>query len=114
MFPQYYFKYKNYYPYYRYYNSSYPRSVTDYTLNKDTSSPPKNSSTYKKRKSAKYSFANINLNSLFNDDLENPIIEIFGIKLYLDDLIILGILFFLYEENVHDDILFIILLLLLF
>ena len=47
MFPQYYFKYKNYYPYYRYYNSSYPRSVTDYTLNKDTPSPPKNSSTYK-------------------------------------------------------------------
>lgn len=120
MFPPYYFKYKNYYPYYRYYNSSYPKQMTNCPLNKATTSPqattspPKNSSTYQKRKSAKYNFANINLNSLFNEDLENPIIEILGIKLYLDDLIILGILFFLYEENVHDDILFIILLLLLF
>ena len=43
-----------------------------------------------------------------------PIFEIFGIKLFLDDLIILGILFFLYKEEVKDDMLYIILFLLLF
>ena len=42
-----------------------------------------------------------------------PAFEIFGIKLYNDDLLILGMLFFLYSEGVHDDELFLILLLLL-
>ena len=42
-----------------------------------------------------------------------PVFEIFGIKLYNDDLLILGMLFFLYSEDVHDDELFLILLLLL-
>ena len=66
------------------------------------------------KKSSKYNhFANINFNSLFGSDLEHPIIEILGIQLYLDDLIILGLLFFLYKEDVHDEILFGILLLLL-
>ena len=66
------------------------------------------------KKSSKYNhFANINFNSLFGSDLEQPIIEILGIQLYLDDLIILGLLFFLYKEDVHDEILFGILLLLL-
>lgn len=45
--------------------------------------------------------------------LEDPIFEILGIYIYLDDLIILGLLFFLYTENVHDEILFMTLILLL-
>lgn len=66
------------------------------------------------KKSSKYNrFANINFDSLLSSDLEHPIIEILGIQLYLDDLIILGLLFFLYKEDVHDEILFGILLLLL-
>ena len=44
----------------------------------------------------------------------SPIFNIFGINLFLDDLIILGILFFLYQENVKDEMLYIILFLLLF
>ena len=44
----------------------------------------------------------------------SPVFEIFGIKLFLDDLIILGILFFLYQQNVKDEMLYIILFLLLF
>lgn len=58
-------------------------------------------------------FATFNFNSFFNSDFKNPIIEILGLKLYLDDIIILILLFFLYEEDVHDEILFGILLLLL-
>ena len=45
--------------------------------------------------------------------LDLPVFEIFGIKLYSDDLLILGLLFFLYSEKVFDDELFIVLLLLL-
>lgn len=59
------------------------------------------------------SFANINISALLNSDLNTPIVEILGIKLYLDDLIIIGLLFFLYKEEVQDEILFGILLLLL-
>lgn len=46
-------------------------------------------------------------------DQEEPIFEFFGIKLYLDDIIILGILFFLYEEKVEDQMLYVSLILLL-
>ena len=44
---------------------------------------------------------------------ERKFFEIFGIKLYYDDLLIICILFFLYKENVHDEMLFITLILLL-
>lgn len=44
---------------------------------------------------------------------DKPIFEIFGIKLYFDDLLIIAILFFLYKEECTDDSLFIILILLL-
>lgn len=39
--------------------------------------------------------------------------EIFGLKLFFDDILIICILFFLYTEKVHDDELFICLILLL-
>lgn len=39
--------------------------------------------------------------------------NIFGINVSFDDLIILGLLFFLYIENVEDDGLFIVLFLIL-
>lgn len=45
---------------------------------------------------------------------EQAIFEIMGIKLFLDDLVILGVLFFLYQEEVKDEMLYIILFLLLF
>lgn len=68
----------------------------------------------KKNRSSKYSnFGPINLNFDFFSNSENPIIEFMGIKLYLDDLIIIGILFLLYNEDVKDEVLFIILILLL-
>lgn len=45
---------------------------------------------------------------------DNPIFEIFGIKLYFDDILILSLLFFLYSEGVQDKELFLALILLLF
>lgn len=68
---------------------------------------------YRKISSKHNSFANVNLSNLFSSNLDEPILEILGIKLYLDDIIILGLLFFLYTEGVQDEILFITLILLL-
>ena len=42
------------------------------------------------------------------------IFEIMGLKIYLDDLIIFSVLFFLYKEDVKDNLLYILLFLLLF
>ena len=68
----------------------------------------------KQEKRSKYnSFGPIFLNTYGFSDKEQPLIEILGLKLYLDDLIILSLLFFLYKEDVKDDMLFILLILLL-
>lgn len=48
-----------------------------------------------------------------NEELGNPIFEIFGIKLYFDDVLIIALMFFLYSEGVSDNLLFIALALLL-
>ncbi len=40
-------------------------------------------------------------------------LEILGLKLYFDDILIISILFFLYQEGIRDDELFICLILLL-
>ena len=47
------------------------------------------------------------------DEASEAFFEIFGLKLYFDDILIMCILFFLYTEKVHDDELFICLILLL-
>lgn len=89
------------YPYYRYYNTyntnNIQQSKNEEEKDSITSSNEVSNTT----------------NSRFNSNTEPNIFEIFGIKLYLDDLIILGILFFLYEQNVNDEMLYIILFLLL-
>ena len=44
---------------------------------------------------------------------EGGFFEVFGIKLYIDDVIIICLLFFLYTEEAQDPMLFIALLMLL-
>ncbi len=46
-------------------------------------------------------------------ELSYPFFEIFGLKLYFDDILIICLLFFLYKEEVHDEYLFTALILLL-
>ncbi len=71
-------------------------------------------SSIKEKKSSKYSsIGPILINTDGFSNKEEPILEFSGLKLYLDDLIILSILYFLYKEDVKDDILFILLILLL-
>lgn len=48
-----------------------------------------------------------------NSSPDTQYFDIFGIRLYFDDILILCLLFFLYQEEVNDQLLFIALLLLL-
>ena len=69
---------------------------------------------YVQNKSSRYSgFGPIHFQNPFSMDSDEPIIEILGISLYLDDIIILGLLFFLYQEGVKDYMLYLALILLL-
>lgn len=66
-----------------------------------------------KNKSSKFYLGPIVFDSSSFSDLEKPVLEILGLKLYLDDILIISLLYFLYEEDVKDETLFISLLLLL-
>lgn len=49
-----------------------------------------------------------------NSKIDTPVwFDLFGIKLYFDDVLILSLLFFLYKEDVKDEGLFLALVLLL-
>ena len=91
------------------------------------------------RRPTPYYSNNINFNKITNPNLNHPIqpenhtdnnckntkkspsktkeddclFEIFGIKLFFDDILLLCLLYFLYTENVKDEGLFIVLFLLL-
>lgn len=68
----------------------------------------------KKNKSSRYSgFGPIHFQNPFSMNNAEPIVEILGISLYLDDIIILGLLFFLYQEGVKDYMLYLALIMLL-
>ena len=113
------YRYNYYNPYYS--NMSNNKGISthniDNTEKKPDNSPnidkatnienTKNKSRYNRSMPFNFNFP------LFSSCSEEPIFEILGIKLYLDDIIILGILFFLYNEKVQDEMLFLILILLL-
>ena len=48
-----------------------------------------------------------------NDSETKEFFEIFGLKLYFDDMLLICLIFYLYKEDVHDEMLFIALILLL-
>ena len=81
---------------------------------KDEKSEVKNQVQADRQKTSRYnSFGPIHFQNPLSVNSEEPILEILGIKLYLDDIIILGLLFFLYNEGVKDEMLFLSLILLL-
>lgn len=94
--------YNHYYRYYR-----------PYPFRQDKISSEEPSPEPKEKSSRSYSFGPIHFKTPIFQGLEDPIFEIFGIQLYLDDMIILGLLFFLYQEGVQDEMLYIALILLL-
>lgn len=96
----------NYYRYYRPYLPPIAKTIKEPDLASSQESKQEKSS-------RSYSFGPINFKNPFFNDIEEPIFEILGIQLYLDDIIILGLLFFLYQEGVQDEMLYIALILLL-
>lgn len=54
-----------------------------------------------------------NIFSSFQQTEEDVLFEIFGLKIYFDDLLLICIIFFLYQEGIQDEYLFIALILLL-
>lgn len=48
-----------------------------------------------------------------HEDEAEPLFEIFGLQLYYDDILLICLIFFLYQEGVQDEYLFIALILLL-
>ena len=124
-----YFGYPYHNPYYKYYRSpnSYVNIQRNAYTSKLTETSEENSTTSQNSIDNKAIYKEENFendykenvqracNSLDNNnESDKPIFELFGIKLYSDDLIILAVLFLLYEQNVKDEMLYIILFLLLF
>ncbi len=105
----------NFFPnYYRYYRPNY--SSNNFKNSHEVEPSPPMEDEKKEKSSNTRSFGPLHFKiPFFNDDfdIEKPIFEILGIELYLDDIIILGLLFFLYKEGVQDEMLFIALILLL-
>lgn len=97
------------YPYYYYKYPSYKKEE-DICDTKEKAIPA--SPEIKKKKiPSKSNPISFNTEGFF--DPNEVIFEILGIRLYLDDILILGLLFILYEEEVKDEMLFITLILLL-
>ena len=81
---------------------------------KDSIKKENNNDKRSKEKSSKYtSFGPIFINTDGFFNKEEPLLNLSSLKIYLDDLIILSLLYILYKEDVKDDILFISLILLL-
>lgn len=96
--------YRSYYPYY------YP-PITPYPISRKSAEPKKSALAPKKalpekeeKRKEEREIETQNTEALF---------EIFGIKLYFDDILLICLIFFLYNEGVQDQYLFIALILLL-
>ena len=116
------FPYHNYYPYYNYIqnrndiSSNEGKNTPDVQDKNEKNNEDISSKKSTEKRSFKYnSFGPINFINPFFDDFhdDEPIVEFLGLRLYLDDLIIIGILFLLYKEDVQDEMLFLALILLL-
>ena len=98
------------FPYFPGFNSRYTYPVkNNFTeINKNTKiNPYFNPDTKKSEDSSK------NNSTSYSCESSEYFFEVFGLKLYFDDILIICILFFLYTEGVQDQELFICLILLL-
>lgn len=107
------------YPYYGFprkytrYNTYYPQSVKKNVLSYPHNSQLSSESTTNVDK-ASLVFQNVeSSNESRNSASDKPLFELFGIKLYFDDVLLICLIFFLYQEGVQDQYLFISLILLL-
>ena len=101
----------NYYNNYANYNNYRNRpSSTELTNAKNTSHNYHNPTSTAEQNDTK---PKTEKNNSKSNSKENYFFELFGLKLYFDDIILICLLFFLYQEGVQDEELFIGLILLL-
>ena len=93
------------FPFYRPYNYSYPQSQIQNNINKNNNCQLDNKLDSKKE--------DTNKKKCVQDPKDVVWLDLFGIKLYFDDVLILSLLFFLYKEEVKDEGLFLALVMLL-
>ena len=101
------------YNYYRYSNQ-FPNTNTENKILGNFKAETTEKKEIEKKTELKKEKSSITNSRKISDTTEQAIFEIFGIKLYLDDLIIIGVMYFLYQQNIHDEILYLILFMLLF
>lgn len=111
------------FPYYRQYSRygySYPHTTYPFTKNSTkipTSFVHTPSSLHKKNISQKPltppSHSQSKKEETSSQTEDSPLFQIFGISLYYDDILLVCLIFFLYQEGVKDDGLFMALILLL-
>ncbi len=111
-------------PYYSYPQNANMNINNDFIKNKKSSQNAhvrnkvephnNNSHHYKNRESNSHNnIIETNFNNELNNDNDGEFIEILGIKLHQDDILLICLIFFLYQEGVKDEFLFIVLILLL-
>ena len=92
-----------------YYNRFAGSRMNNFTENWALQNSQHNSSDVRNKDTSKIQ----NNNSKSNDNDENYFFELFGLKLYSDDILLICLIFFLYQEGVKDDELFLSLVFLL-
>ncbi len=115
----YYNRYSRYgyrYPYYSYRKSNSNMDSSS-VFHNATSIPNKNNSYYKNfdNKASKCTnfTKDLEKENNSNSSSDSPLFQLFGINLYFDDILLICLIWFLYDEGVKDQELFIALILLL-
>ena len=96
---------------FNYYNTNKQNKATNKNNQNNTDNSAKNDKNFFKDE-RKINDKNDHLDFAFLDP-NDTVFEIFGIKLHFDDILLICLIFFLYNEGVKDEFLFIVLVLLL-
>ncbi len=99
----------SYYPY----NLSYNKNIAPVKSNVPNTSPSIKEPLPESQPMSSKQSRNDEKRDSNSEPFDNYFFEIFGLKLYFDDILLICLLFFLYEEGVKDQELFISLILLL-
>lgn len=111
-----YFGFPNYSKYIKQQNANYQKSIFNPQYNKHHITQYNNYSTHSHNSLSSYKSAiksekTTNIPSINNSDA--PLFNLFGIQLYFDDILLICILLFLYNEKIEDTYLLLALVLLL-
>ena len=100
-------------PYSNNYSSNYANNFSNSHHTSYTNNYYKNSNFSQSNNNTSQLKSEVDLQKEKEEHIEPELFEIFGIKLYFDDILLICLIFFLYNEGVKDQYLFISLILLL-